>query len=61
MSLGGVLVLTNSNKDKQVGITMVVQEKREETGEKRREGWKRSSGEFEIEYFAVAEEILEEI
>ena len=37
MSLGRVLVLTSSNKDKQAGITVVVQEKREETREKRRE------------------------
>ena len=37
MSLGGVLVLTSSNKDKQAGITVVVQEKREERRDKREE------------------------
>jgi len=34
MSLGGVLVLTYSNKDKQAGITVVIQEKREVIREK---------------------------
>ena len=61
MSLGGVLVLASSNKDKQAGITMVVHEKREETREKRREDWKRSSREFGIEFCRAIEEILEEI
>ena len=60
ISLGGVLVLTSSNKDKQEGVTMVVQERREETREKRREGWKRSSGEFEIEFCGATEDILKE-
>ena len=58
MSLGGVLVLTSNNKDKQAGITMVVHKRREVTREKRREGWKRSSGEFKSDCFAAAEEIF---
>ena len=61
MSLGGVLVLTRSNKDKQAGITMVVQEKREETREKTREGWKRSSGEFELIVLQLLKRFLEQI
>ena len=51
--------MTSSNKDKQAGITVVVHERREETREKRRESWKRSSGEFRIDCFAAVEEILE--
>ena len=35
MSLGGVLVLPSSNKDKQAGITVVVQEKRQERREEK--------------------------
>ena len=61
MSLGGVLVMTSSNKDKQAGITVVVQEKREETSQKRREGWKRSSGEFELIVLQLLKRFLEEI
>ena len=56
MSLGGVLVLTSSNKDKQAGITVVVHERREETREKRRDSWKRSSRVFEGDYFEAVEE-----
>ena len=59
MSLGGVLVLTSNNKDKQAGITVVVQEKREETREKRGEGWKRSSGKFELSVLQLLNRFLE--
>ena len=56
MSLGGVLVLTSSNKDKQSGITVVVHERREETREKRRDSWKRSSRVFKSVYSEAVEE-----
>ena len=58
MSLGGVLVLTSSNKDKQAGITVVVHERRKETREKRKESWKRSLEESEFDCVAAAEEIF---
>ena len=61
MSLGGVLVLTSSNKDKQAGITMVVHERREETREKRREGWKEVQRRLRLIVLQLLKRFLEEI
>ena len=56
MSLGKGLAFSNSNKDKFAGITVVVQERREQREEKRRDSWRRSSEEFKGDYFGAKEE-----